>query len=103
MEFGTFGVALKLGNRFYYKHNDKRVLTAWHIDGAKVFMPGDLVALNETKDFILNKRFIEPQVVDVIDERVANWHESNSDLPIHEYLEITSDQYEEWLLNSIKF
>lgn len=101
MEIGIFGVAIKLGSRFYYKHNPRRILTAWHIDGAKVFMPGDLGALNETIEFISNKRNIEIWVVDVIDERSANWHESNSELPIHEYLGITSDQYKEWVMSNV--
>jgi len=31
------GYLVMVGNRFYYRHNEKRVLTAWSSDGAKKF------------------------------------------------------------------
>lgn len=37
---------------------------------------------------------------DEIDDYIAEWHEGTSDLPLHEYLGMTRDEYKLWFANA---
>lgn len=37
-----------------------------------------------------------------IDDRISAWHESDSKKPLHVYLDLTEEQYEEWVDGSSK-
>lgn len=51
------------------------------------------------------KKFIEDYILgevsqDDIYDYVTQWHESDSKLPLHEYLGLTSEEYSDWLTTS---
>lgn len=49
-------VLIKIGNRYFYRlGKNKRILTAWSIDGAKCFVP-NCEALKEVIDYLSFKR-----------------------------------------------
>lgn len=52
-------IVLKVGDRFYNKHTNKRVTTAWSLAGAKLFLDGTGLAIQEA-EIVLKKKGYTP-------------------------------------------
>lgn len=57
MNATTEAIAIKIGNRFFYRTTAKRVLTAWSLAGAMLFMPDNEHKISAAEDTIIKRGY----------------------------------------------
>lgn len=57
MNESTQAIVLKVGDRFYHRHNNKRIATAWSLAGSKLFLPSAEDKISEAESALIKKGY----------------------------------------------
>lgn len=50
-------IVIQVGERFYNSYQKKRILTAWSLAGAKLFLPTDKKGIEKAEKILHDKRY----------------------------------------------
>lgn len=57
MDESKEAIVIKIGERFYHRHTPKRVITAWSLAGAQLFLEGNAIKISDVEDFLKKRGY----------------------------------------------